>query len=405
MAITFTSLFKDGQFLANTSIPGTDFLLNSGNLFPKWPDTLSPTAVETWLFDAMTEDGSTAFTVSFFRDGSEASGSLRVAINAFWSDGTVWGHHIVVPVSSVTSTGSEVGSGHVVGVWRNETSTSQDNNTQTPEYTGASFDIAADLSAASVTFNVPGKITGTLTHHSREGYPTLPTTSKEAEVAPEAYWFRPIAMADATLDMTFHIDNPDQPGTTVPKRMLIGSGGKNRGFGGMDRSWLPKIWAKEATDALFVRAIAGPYVLAMMRLVGTSQGNYQATATAVLYKEGKVVCRPLRVLPADRRDGVGAGGGEDAVRVERIHTGEGVAARFRDKNVGYRLEFRSPHDGGKKWGFELRHQNAWWAKPTSRPGPDGTGNSGFIVNVVGGLVGQDEVFTGWGMTGEVELPD
>lgn len=393
MAITtFTSLLKEGQFLANESIPGSDFLPNSGNLFPKWSDTLSPTAVETWLFDAMTEDGSTAFTASFFRDGSEAPGSFRVAINAVWPDGTVWGHHLVVPVSSVTSEGPDVGHGHIIGVWSN--GETQDNDT----HTGASFDIAADLSAASVTFNVPGKITGTLTHRSLR-YPSLPQTDKEAEVAPEAYWMRPIAMADATLDMTFHIDNPEKSGT-AEKRMAIGP--EQRSFGGMDRSWLPKVWAKEATDALFVRAKAGPYVMAMMRLVGTPQNNYQATATAVLYRDGELLCRPLRVLPADRRDAAAAA---DAVRVERIHDGDGLPARFRDKNVGYRLEFRSSGPKREKWSFELRHHKAWWAKPTSRPGPDGTGNSGFIVDVAGGLDGSDESFRGWGMTGEVELQD
>src|SRR5688572_3813896 len=98
MATTlFTSLLQGAQFLADSPIPGSDFLPGSGNLFPKWPEKLSPTATESWLFDAMAEDGSAAFTVTFFREGAEAPNSFRAAINAVWADGTVWSRHLVVP--------------------------------------------------------------------------------------------------------------------------------------------------------------------------------------------------------------------------------------------------------------------------------------------------------------------
>lgn len=392
-ATPFTSLLQGNEFLADTPIPGSAVLPNSGNLFPKWAEKLSPTAVETWLFDATAEDGSAAFTVSFFRDGSQAPASFRAAINAAWGDGTVWSQHLVVPVSVVTSDGPDVAHGRVSGVWRTEDS--QDDAARTT----ASFDVAADLSTTTVTFDRPGRITGNLTHRSL-GYPTLPKTDREAEVAPGAYWFRPIAMADATVDLTFHIDDPANPGKTTEKRMLIGP--EQRAYGGMDRSWLPMVWAKEATDALFVRAKAGPYVMAVMRLVSKPHKYYQTTVNAALYRDGKLVSNALRSLPPDRRDTVATA---DAVRTEKLYEGEGLVAKYRDKNVGYRLEFRSAGPGREKWSFDLRHHQAWWAKPTSRPGPDGTGNSGFIVNVTGGLVGSDESAHGWGMTGEVELSD
>ncbi|KAL2147100.1 hypothetical protein VTI28DRAFT_530 [Corynascus sepedonium] len=395
MAITkFTSTLKEDQFLADGPIPGSDVIPDSANLFPKWPEKLSPTAVETWLFDAMAEDGSAAFTVSFFRDGSEAPSSFRAAINASWADGTVWSQHLVVPVSVITLEGADVGQGYVAGVWRTEGT--QDDSSP---HINASFGIAADLSTTTVTFDAPGRITGTLTQQSR-GYPTLPKTAREAEVAPGAYWMRPIAMADAALDMTFHIDNPERPGETTAKRMRIGP--EHRAFGGMDRSWLPKVWAKEATDALFVRAKAGPYVMAMMRLVATPQKNYETTVTAALYRDGKLLSQALRALPSDRRDTSAVA---DAVRTEKLYEGDGLRAKYRAKNVGYRLDFRAAGPEKGRWLFDLRHSQAWWSKPTSRPGPDGTGNSGFIVEVTGGQDGSDESVHGWGMAGEVELPD
>ncbi|KAK3299489.1 uncharacterized protein B0H64DRAFT_472610 [Chaetomium fimeti] len=392
-AAPFTSLLQGDQFLADTPIPGTAVLPDSANLFPKWPEKLSPTAVETWLFDAMAEDGSAAFTVSFFRDGSQAPASFRAAINAAWADGTVWSQHLVVPVSVVTSEGPDVAHGRITGAWRTEES--QDDNCRT----SATFDVATDLSTTTVTFDAPGRITGNLTQRSL-GYATLPKTDREAEVAPGAYWMRPIAMADATVDLTFHIDDPTNPDKKTEKRMLLGP--KQRAFGGMDRSWLPMVWGKEATDALFVRAKAGPYVMAMMRLVSKAHKYYQTTVNAALYRDGKLVSYALRSLPPDRRDAVATA---DAVRTEKLHEGAGLPAKFRDKNVGYRLDFRSAGPERERWWFDLRHHQAWWAKPTSRPGPDGTGNSGFVVEVTGGLVGSNESVHGWGMSGEVELPD
>ncbi|KAL2165580.1 hypothetical protein VTG60DRAFT_4282 [Thermothelomyces hinnuleus] len=397
MAITtFTSTLKGDQFLADGPTPDADFIPDSANLFPKWPEKLSPTAVETWLFDAIAEDGSAAFTVSFFRNGSEAPSSFRAAINACWADGTVWSQHLVVPVSVVTSEGPDLGRGQVAGVWRTEESPGSDGSS--PHIT-TSFNIAADLSTATVTFDAPGRISGTLTLRSL-GYPTLPKTAREAETAPGSYWMRPIAMADAALDLTFQVDDPARPWETTTKRMLLGP--EQRAFGGVDRSWTPKVWAKETTDALFVRAKAGPYVMAMMRLVATSQKNYETTATAALYRDGKLLSLALLALPPDRRD---ASAVADAVRTEKLYDGDGLPAKYRNKNVGYRLDFRGTGPEKGRWSFDLRHRRAWWSKPTSRPGPDGTGNSGFIVEVTGGLDGSDESFGGWGVTGEVELPD
>ncbi|KAK4140590.1 uncharacterized protein C8A04DRAFT_31844, partial [Dichotomopilus funicola] len=342
--------------ISPTPLPSTPFTPHDGNLFPKWPTHLSPTAVETWLFDGMASDGSAAFTASFFRDGSQAPNPYRVAINALWADGTAWSQHLVTPESVV-----EVHEGgRVTGVWRTT-------GESTPGIT-ASFDVAGDLSTATVTFNAPGRITGTLTQRSR-GYTTLPATAREAEVAPGAYWMRPIAVADIDADLTLFINDPaypppppTKPGQppshppvpTIPKQFLLTSSSspsttdvttdtdannkEEKGtFGGLDRSWLPLVWTHESTDALFIRARAGPYDIALMRLVAKAHKYYQPTVSAALYRDGRLISRALHALPSDRRDDATTA---DAVRTERVYEGGGLRGGFRNGNGGVVVDFR-----------------------------------------------------------------
>jgi hypothetical protein len=48
-----------------------------GNVFPKFSDKISKTAVDLWLFDALAEDGGKAITISFFRDALAAPAALQ----------------------------------------------------------------------------------------------------------------------------------------------------------------------------------------------------------------------------------------------------------------------------------------------------------------------------------------
>ncbi|KAF2791969.1 hypothetical protein K505DRAFT_418755 [Melanomma pulvis-pyrius CBS 109.77] len=379
-----SSLVSSGSIVAEPG-PETDFFPNSGNLYPKYADKFPRTAVEVWLFDALAPDGSDAFTVSFLRDSMAAPAGFRVIINASWEDGTNWSHDLILPMSTVTVEGSNPGQGRVTGVWR-----TADDGEDGPS---ASFEVNEDLSISKVTFNVPGRIMGTLTHKSM-GYPCLPKTEDEAKVATEIFWMRPVAMASANLDVAIVTDP-----STEPKRMLISA--DKGGYGGLERSWESIPWAKAVTDSLFVRAKVGPYVLQVMRLVGRPENNYEHTASARLYCDGKLVCSPQRVV--DKPDGYTFGDSKagHAVIVDKFFDGEGVPATFRHKNVGYRIEFLSE----AKWSFELRHDRVWWQMPTSKPGPNTTGSSAFVVSVKGGLVGSGDIFEGFGMAGQVEMPE
>ncbi|KAH7062707.1 hypothetical protein BKA63DRAFT_483781 [Paraphoma chrysanthemicola] len=374
-----SSLDSRTSFVAPPA-PDSEFLPESGNLFPKYADAFPRTAVEVWLFDALAPDGSDAFTVSFLRDAMAAPAGFRIAINASWADGTNWSHNLVLPISTVT----EEASGRTVGVWQTAEGAEKE--------ASATFDISKDMALSTITFDVPGIITGTLTHKSKS-YPSLPATAADAKVGHDLFWMRPVAMAAVTLD----IIATTQTSGAEPKHMQIS--GDNGGYGGLERSWEGMPWTKAITDSLFVRAQAGPYLLQVMRLVGRPENDYAQTASARLYCNGKLVCSPQRVLA--KADGSTAEEGTHAVIVDKFFDGEGLPATFRHKNVGYKIEYMA----GAKWVFELRHVRKWWVMPTSAPGPGATGSSAFVVSVRGGLVGSGDVFEGFGMAGQVEMPE
>lgn len=370
-----SSLLSSSSIVAEPA-PETEFFPNSGNMFPKYIDTFPRTAVEVWLFDALTTKGGDAFTVSFLRDSMAAPAGFRVAINASWANGTNWSHNLVLPKSTVTS--GEFG--QVVGIWQTEDGTCP----------SARFEVAEDLSTSKVTFNVPGHITGTLTHKSL-GYPCLPQTAAEAKVGADLFWMRPVAMAAATLDVEITTD----PSSSIKTPMAIGA--EHGGYGGLERSWESMPWTKAITDSLFVRAQAGPYLLQVMRLIGRPENSYAPTASARLYCDGKLVCAPQAVLlPSQPKTA-----GDDALIVDKYFDGSGIPATFRHKNVGYKISFLAE----AKWEFDLRHVREWWKMPTSKPGLEGTGSSAFVVEVRGGLVGSGDVFEGFGMAGQVEMPE
>lgn len=378
-----TSSLNAGTSIVAKPAPESVFFPNSGNLFPKYIHEFPRTAVEVWLFDALTPSGGHAFTVSFLRDSMAAPAGFRVALNASWADGTNWTHNLVLPVSTVTCEGVKGAEGCVKGVWHAEGE----------DGASATFEVDADLKTSKVTFNAPGCIVGTLTHAS-SGHECLPQTADEAKVGDDLFWMRPVAMATATLDVAI-VTGP----STEPKRMCIS--GDDGGYGGIERSWEGMPWTKAVTDSLFVRAQAGPYLLQVMRLVGRPEKDYEQTASARLYCNGKLVCKPQRVIEKvngftfeDLKD-------NHAVIVDKYFDGEGIQATFRYKNSGYRIEFLAD----TKWSFELRHVREWWRTPTSKPGPGATGSSAFVISVKGGLVGSGDVYEGFGMSGQVEMPE
>lgn len=385
MPAALTSEFHVATSISLEPVAETEFIANNANLYPKFPDKIGKTAVEVWLFDAIAEDGSSAITISFFRDALAAPAGFRIAVNATWADGTVWSSPLVFPKSVVTSDSLDVADSGVRGVWQSDDGS-----------TSASFEVAGDLGAAKVTFNAPGKIEGTLDLVSL-GYESLPKTVEEAEAAPEIYWMRPIATAHATADLTFYSKSEDDKVTA--KRMILEK--DTLAFGGMDRSWDSRGWMKAASDSVFLRAKAGPYLMQFMLLVGKKDESYPLTAAARLYHSGKLVCTPACVLhPGQEKAGDIKG---DTLVVAKLFEGEGLPAPFRHQNLGYRLTFCSGN--GQMWSFDDRHHRAWYRKTMGPPGPNAAGASGFIVSVTGGSIQENEEFNGCGYEGQVVLPE
>lgn len=376
----FKSSFTNSSIVSG-DVKETEFFPDSANLHPKFSDKFPKTAVEVWLFDALANDGGDAFTVSFLRDSLVSPNGFRVTINATCGDGTNWTHQLVAPVSTVTTKGLSESQGLVTGSWSSLEGEE--------DAFSATFEVAENLSNATVKFDIPGKIKGSLKLFSK-GYDCLPKAEDEAKASSNLFWMRPVAMASASLDVTMFTDNSE------PKRMNITA--EDGGYGGIDRSWEGMPWTMAVTDSLFVRAHAGPYVMQVMRLIGRPEKNYEATATARLYCNGKLICAAQRIVDPHA---VAASEEHPGLTVEKLDDGEGLPAPFRSNQVGYRIEFLA----GAKWSFELRHSRAWWAWPTSKPGPGGTGSSAFIVSVKGGLVGSGDTWNGWGMDGQVEMPE
>ena len=385
MAAILTSEFHVSNSITQDAVPEAEFLPNNANLYAKFPEKIAKSAVEVWLFDATAEDGSTAITISFFRDALAAPAGFRIAVNATWADGTVWSSPLVFPHSVVTSDSTDVSKGGVVGSW-----VSDDGSTH------ASFEVAADLSTAKVSFNAPEKLVGTLMLNSL-GFESLPKTAKEAEAAPGIFWMRPIATADAIVDLTFYVKNEDETITT--REMVMGD--IERAFGGMDRSWDSKGWMKAASDSVFLRAKSGPYLIQFMLLVGKADQQYPLTATARLYCDGQPVCTPTSVLHPGEQGSEDTS--QDSLMVSKLYEGYGLPAPFRHQNLGYQLKFRSKT--GRIWLFEDRHHRAWYRKTMGPPGPKAAGASGFIVSITGGSVEEGEKFEGWGYEGQVVLPE
>ncbi|KAJ5188375.1 hypothetical protein N7491_004700 [Penicillium cf. griseofulvum] len=163
------------------------------------------------------------------------------------------------------------------------------------------------------------------------------------------------------------------------------------------------------TDSYFLRATVGPYNIQLIRIISDATRGYSHHTLARLWKGQDLVCTTQQVVDRDTAE-TGRFSG-DAVMVEKIYEvneseGVAVSGSFRDKNVGYIVEFlqgsASGNGSNKKWRFKIRHNQSWWNMPTSAPGPQATGNTGFLEAASGGLDGET-CFKGCGGGGQVQL--
>lgn len=360
-------------------VQASPFIPGSSNIFPKFKETTNETAWELWYFDGVSEVSKAAIVIGVTRNAEgRKQGGFKVQVFAIWPDETTWYRDLFFPESIVTVTAD----GDTVGIWR---------DLSTGCSISFSFSVQADSSKAELMLDVPGAVEGTMTLIALPGDTGLDT---RAELGPSVWYVRPIGRAAVTADMTFTSSE-----STSPRHLSLGSQGR-LASGGMDRVWSALSWTQVMTESYYLRATVGPYSMQLMRILSNADSGKQPYSVARLYRDGKLICVAQRVVDAGGQDEMLD---EDSVVVGKVYgnaSTDGLTGAYRDQNTGYLVEFVRASDGNR-WQFHVRHERTLWNMPTSTPGPNGTGNTGFVEAVVGG--GEGERFQGVGTGGQCEL--
>ncbi|CAN9186010.1 unnamed protein product [Alternaria alternata] len=320
------------------------FIPGSGNVFPKYVDAITQTGWELWFFDGISADKA-AIVYS-------ASGLMRAPGTATCT----------FPDSIVTTVGD---AGDVVGVWKDPI-----------KNMSASFQVPVDSSWAKLTFAIPGVLEGNVSLTSMPGDTGLNT---RPELGSSVNYMRPIGRASVTADLEFY-----PPESNTPKSLVWPMDGG--ATGGMDRVWSPLSWGQVMTESI-------------MRIFSDMKSGNQPHTVARLYRDGKLICATQDVV--DETDGEVPRDSLVLSKVLGAPNDAGLTGAFRDKNSGYTVHFIQGGPTGQRWTFDVRHERTIWNLPTSAPGPNATGNTGFIESLEGGS--QGESFNGVGTGGQCQL--
>ncbi|KAJ4421153.1 hypothetical protein N0V82_003917 [Gnomoniopsis sp. IMI 355080] len=408
--------------IINGPVPLQPFVPKSANIFPKMVSLISNTAWELWEFEAFSADGSTALGVSLYRDARGIDkGGFHAEVNALWPDGRKWGETLYFHESMITDENDEdsgTEGGCVQGVWRT-LEEDRDPAAQASLSAGSiTFTTAADLSSVSVCFLVPSLVTGTLELRCLGGDHRCyrPADPDAALLYPSVYYMFPMGPLVSDADLVFHISDSDEG----RRRLIVKS--QDGARGGMVRGWSTKAWPDFMNDAYYTVANVGPYSLQLLRVVGSAAAEHKSYVSARLYRGDDLACAANGICDdkhqtADPPDVSTTQGvlitldrviqqTQDETTVEKVfprmgQDESGIAGAFCDRNIGYVIEFVSWKQQ-KRWRFDVRHKRAWWSEPTSAPGPQATGKSGWIERIVGGSA--DEVFEGTGVGGQLQIP-
>ncbi|KAI0424992.1 hypothetical protein F5Y09DRAFT_352803 [Xylaria sp. FL1042] len=367
------------------------FTANDSNLFPKMCDQINETSWELWYLDGISMvDGGEAFAMGLTRDARGAKqGGFRIEVHALFSDRT----NLSLELLFTESIFVQREDGIITGTWHSP---------DREEAGKVVLQVSADLSSATVQFRVAGKIVGAVELTRRSQTPMLPSKEEEAQLGPGVHYLRGLSLAAVTADLVFESD-ANKPG---PRKLSLRT--NDQAVGGMDRLWAAATWPQLISESYHLRASCGPYDLHVMMIRSTSATGKVPYVSARLYKNKQIVCLASKgfVEQLSSCD-------QDYLVARRMYGEQKDAVRggFRDSNIGYTLEFSRRTSGNipEHWKFEIRNVRGWWNLPTSQPGPNSTGNSSFIVKVVGGLLSMDEganceAYVGYGGSGQVELP-
>ncbi|KAJ5961720.1 hypothetical protein N7501_006661 [Penicillium viridicatum] len=328
-----------------------------------------------------------------FRDSlGVTKGGFRVQVHVLWRDGTPHSSEFYFPDSVVTED-----EGRVKGKWEVQT---------TDESREASFEIAPDLSTANLSFKDPKAVVRSIKLTRINDATILPNTEDEIEFGVGVNYIRPMAITTATAILDIFI--PSQQPLVPVQRRQFSLGETDEAIGGMDRFWTQFSWPQIMIESYHLRAGAGPYRLHVLRIISTAAMGEKIYGSARLYRDNRTVCSAQQATDDDSM----TGGGDYFVVTKLYEQGKcSVQGGFRDPNIGYRIEFVYQRFGGqrRRWRFDAINTRPWWNLPTSAPGPNATGNSGFMVKLRGGMIDNDaqsasEMFEGYGGSGQAELP-
>jgi hypothetical protein len=373
-----------GNTIISGSIPTEPFIPNSSNLPPKFQHQINASAWELWEFEAFSPIDQASIGISFYRDGLSEDG-FHAEMNAIWPDGKTLGKKVFFKESIIESTwDDDVGTAGVHGIWRSE-----------DEGKSVSFRVAADLSLATLEFSLPGLVTGKMELRglNSKSSDNLPRQEKDAVLYPSVYYIYPMGPVSTSVDLHFTMGNIGETSGEAEKaerELTVKSGG-----GGMVRGWSDRAWPEFMRDAYYVVAYVGPYMLQLVRIISSVAEGHKPYVLARFYKGHGQVEVP-----------------QEGVMVQKIFSGDGesgaVTGAFRDQNTGYLPTFSQvDKDKGEKrrvWCFLAKHKKTMWSTPTSAPGIDGTGKTGWIEGVSGGEVEiEEENYEGFGVGGQLQL--
>ncbi|KAF4454156.1 Diels-Alderase fsa2 [Fusarium austroafricanum] len=371
MAEQTVSHFKIEQSIAQDVVPPSPFIPNFGNIFPKFVPVIPKTAWELWYFDGISSEDQSAIVIAVTRDARGLKlGGFKVQVFVVWSDHRTWHRDLFFPESIVKSDDN----GATTGIWKD-----------TGGNNSISFGVTGDSSRATLVFAVPGVVQGKMHLKALPGDIGLNT---DPALGPSVVYVRPIGRASVQAELSLF-----SPDSTEPQHFALGTSAN----GGMDRVWSMLSWPQVMTESYYLRAHVGPYAMQIMRIFSELDSGNKPYTMARLYCEGKLVCTAQQVINH----------GDDASSDSLILSKEygdspagAVTGAYRDKNTGYVVEFVEG-ENKRSWRFRVSHQGIIWNTPTSDPGPDATGNTGFMELVIGGADG--ESYRGIGTGGQCEM--
>ncbi|CZR48702.1 uncharacterized protein FPRO_03977 [Fusarium proliferatum ET1] len=354
------------------AVSPSPYIPGSGNVFPKFVDAISQTGWELWYFDGVSKDDQSAISVGINRSAEGLKhGGFKVQIFTVWPDGHTWHRDLYFPESIVTSE-----DGNITGLWEDTASGGK-----------VSFSVTRDYSFTVLAFSVPGVVDGTMQLEALPGDSGLDT---DPQVGPHVPYVRPMGRASVKAELSLSSED-----SSTSEQFILGPSAN----GGMDRVWTLYSWAHFMTESYYLRAQVGPYAMQIMRIFSDRESGCKPYTMARLYRDDKLVCAANQVLTYEEQDF-----SQDSLILSKRYdasTEDVVTGAYRDKNIGYVVEFVAKGTGGQRWMFQVDHERIFWNYPTSAPGPEGTGNTGFVESVIGGA--DEEAFIGVGTGGQCQL--